>query len=626
MLPRPSLLAWILPALLLGLVSGAVRTPAQAKEAVAGVQWQLGRSDVVLYDRFTVTRNAENKDQPESRSSQKLITIQGHDLGRTEGPSTGQYAPSDPAFADLPQFLAFRLTQPGEADTRIKLDWKPHAVSALRIKGSVRVVRQVPGEVHLEGSFEFKSRGKADQKDRWSLADGTATTRLVWNDTQGIVERSSIELSYLRRNLNVRGKGARRDIHRIYDYELRSLRRLGAQDAATFIAGAIEKGVAHLRTLQEEDGSFKPFKEWRIGTTALAILALASAGVPGDDKQMQKALDWLFEQEPEKTYDRATALMAIDRVYTPAAELEAIRNGNLVREPKRKLPGKRRAWVMEVAQDLMESAPSPGAWGYPTAGDLRMTFDLSNTQYAVLGMRAAYHLGFRAVDGMGRPDEDAWADMWIGVIRTCRSLQGRKGPKGRVSIVQHGQAIPDERTAHTLYEVKVPKVAGFRYATVEGHSHMSASMTCAGITCLLVARHQLLLIDCSRLNAKLGKEVEHMINGAWAWLDEHWAMDRHPHHPSGGYYYYFLYCLERSGILGNVKRIGGKDWYFEGAEQLVARQLKNGSWNHTALASTGDGDGARWSNSRKNDVPPTCFALLFLQRGTAPLQGEVTCK
>ena len=153
-------------------------------------------------------------------------------------------------------------------------------------------------------------------------------------------------------------------------------------------------------------------------------------------------------------------------------------------------------------------------------------------------------------------------------------------------------------------------------------------MTCAGITCLLVARHELQLIDCSRLSPKLAEEVEDMLNGAWAWLDGNWAMDRHADHPTGRWYYYSLYCLERAGILGNVKRVGGKDWHFEGAEHLLARQLENGSWNHSALPTRnrGGGGGGVWSSSMKSETPATCFALLFLQRGTAPLSGEVTCK
>jgi len=613
-------------------VAGAEEAP--TTQAPASVGWRLGRSDVARYERVTVTEKAG----VERRKAARIVMIEGNQLCSAERAAAGragegQYDPPAPVYSDLPQVLAFQLVQPGQQQTKVKRTWIPRGVTTLRIQGSVRITRVLAGETFLEGTYTFKSRGKAEQDDRWALSGGRAATRIIWDPTQGVVKSVRLEMSYKRKDLQAKGRGAKKSVQRVYAYDLKAVRRMRPPDFASSVKEAIEHGVAHLRTLQQEDGSFKPYKEWRIGSTALAVLALVSCGVPREDKQVERALGWIFRQEPEKTYDRAACLMAIDRAYTPAEELEAIRRGNLVKTPIRTLPPKRMAWVQRTAEDLMQSAPSPGSWGYPTAGNIRMRTDLSNTQYAVLGMRAAAHLGYKPVDGMGREDVDAWANLWIGVLRYCRGLQGRKGPKGSVSLVRHGQAIPDEHQAHELYRVSVPKVAGFRYATVAGHDHMSASMTCAGITCLLVARHELLRIDCERLSPKRAEELEDMLNGAWAWLDENWALDRHAGHPAGRWYYYSLYCLERAGILGNIKRVGGKDWHFEGCEQLLARQLENGSWNHSVLptrgtGASGPGGGAEgiWSSSRKNETPPTCFALLFLQRGTAPLSGEITCK
>ena len=76
-------------------------------------------------------------------------------------------------------------------------------------------------------------------------------------------------------------------------------------------------------------------------------------------------------------------------------------------------------------------------------------------------------------------------------------------------------------------------------------------------------------------------------------------------------------------MLDGIKRIGGRDWYFEGAAQLIARQRENGSWNHKGLSTWSSGG---WSDTWKDETPPTCFALLFLKQGTAPLSGTITCK
>ncbi|HEX5135395.1 MAG TPA: hypothetical protein VFY93_00355, partial [Planctomycetota bacterium] len=98
------------------------------------------------------------------------------------------------------------------------------------------------------------------------------------------------------------------------------------------------------------------------------------------------------------------------------------------------------------------------------------------------------------------------------------------------------------------------------------------------------------------------RDIEEMILGGWAWLDRNWGMDRNPGHPGGDWYYYYLYSVERAGALTGVKRVGGKDWYLEGAEQLLSRQKESGAWDEP-----GDGD-----------TSETCFALLFLKRATTP--------
>ncbi len=64
-------------------------------------------------------------------------------------------------------------------------------------------------------------------------------------------------------------------------------------------------------------------------------------------------------------------------------------------------------------------------------------------------------------------------------------------------------------------------------------------------------------------------------------------------------HYYYLYSLERVGVLLGQKYFGGRDWYREGAEFLLRSQNPDGTW-------TGD-DRA------------TEFALLFLAKGRAPI-------
>jgi hypothetical protein len=77
---------------------------------------------------------------------------------------------------------------------------------------------------------------------------------------------------------------------------------------------------------------------------------------------------------------------------------------------------------------------------------------------------------------------------------------------------------------------------------------------------------------------------------------------------------YFLWSVERVGVIFNFPKIGGKDWYGWGAEKLVANQKIVG-------------DKGYWENGGYAGQHPTvntCFALLFLKR--ANLARDLTSK
>ena len=61
---------------------------------------------------------------------------------------------------------------------------------------------------------------------------------------------------------------------------------------------------------------------------------------------------------------------------------------------------------------------------------------------------------------------------------------------------------------------------------------------------------------------------------------------------------YFLWSLERVGVVYNLQKVGNVDWYAWGSAVIVDFQNPNdGSWR------AGNGP-----------IPDTCFALLFLKR------------
>ena len=77
------------------------------------------------------------------------------------------------------------------------------------------------------------------------------------------------------------------------------------------------------------------------------------------------------------------------------------------------------------------------------------------------------------------------------------------------------------------------------------------------------------------------------------WLAKHWSVDTN---------YYYLYALERAGMLYGTDKIGDHDWYWEGAKVIVNDQNADGSWGHREKVEENTWD--------------TCFAILFLKKAT----------
>jgi hypothetical protein len=133
----------------------------------------------------------------------------------------------------------------------------------------------------------------------------------------------------------------------------------------------------------------------------------------------------------------------------------------------------------------------------------------------------------------------------------------------------------------------------------------TGSMTTAGVASLAICRSELL--DWAGYKGPFGERMERGIKDGLAWLDVHFTVDHNP--DRGGWHYYYLYGLERSGVLADVEFMGDHDWYREGAEYLVRNQSRSGFWP-----------------SRRSSMTDTCFALLFLRRATVPVRvpREVT--
>jgi|FLOH01.1.fsa_nt_gi hypothetical protein len=321
------------------------------------------------------------------------------------------------------------------------------------------------------------------------------------------------------------------DVYPDWVFEMRSKRRI----ESLRINRAIELGVDYLLDTQLIDGSWPPFHSYVNGTTALAVYTLVKSGVSPRSEAVLKGLSFLRQQRAQGTYSVALELMAFQAGGDPQdAEL-----------------------IASIAKRLIAGQATNGMWSYGLSGGPD-SGDLSNTQYAALGLRAA------AAAGIQVPDE-TWASLARAVL-SCK---------------QSGSGKPTSGSA-----------AGFGYSV--GGDGVTMSMTAAGIGTLAICVAH--LSDNRHHNAIV--EATRAIDRGCEWLGAKWSLAEGI---TSMHHYYALYGLERAGGLTNREVFGKHAWYDEGAEHIVGDQLENGRW--------------------QDDPAPIveCFALLFLRRATSRL-------
>jgi hypothetical protein len=113
------------------------------------------------------------------------------------------------------------------------------------------------------------------------------------------------------------------------------------------------------------------------------------------------------------------------------------------------------------------------------------------------------------------------------------------------------------------------------------------------------------------LDEKESWKKDPLIQSGFAWLANHFTVDTTPNCCNSVRFYY-LYAVERAGILYGTETIGKHEWYPAGAKAILDAQKPDGSW----LAWPKDKESFMGGNPGWD----TCFAILFLRRAARPLE------
>lgn len=228
--------------------------------------------------------------------------------------------------------------------------------------------------------------------------------------------------------------------------------------------------------------------------------------------------------------------------------------------------GRMRRLVTRLENSQISRGNMKGCWDYSTnANGLGIGGDHSNGQFAVLGLFEAAMAGTSVDRSVWENARDHW------------------------ERAQNGDG-------------------GWGYKAAGGNDS-TGSMTVAGIAVQVMT--SAMLLDDEELDADgnppccMKPEIDESLERGLRWMANHFSVTRNP--GGAGWKFYYLYGLERAGRLSGRRFFGENDWYRSGARQLIGIQNKR-----TGL----------WGSERNNSTDTntaTCFSLLFLSKGLAPV-------
>ncbi|MEX0977607.1 MAG: DUF4159 domain-containing protein [Pirellulales bacterium] len=224
--------------------------------------------------------------------------------------------------------------------------------------------------------------------------------------------------------------------------------------------------------------------------------------------------------------------------------------------------------VKWLEMQQVQSGPGKGGWSY-SSSTVGNNADPSNSQFAVLALHEADRAGVRVNERTWRLTLSYWKD----------------------------QQNPDGSWGY-------------------GKSNVgTGSMTCAGITSVIIASAELNAGDAEVVDGKVrccgSQAVNAIIENGLAWLTRNFSVHVNPsgagRNMARGNLLYYLYGVERTGRMTAQRFVGDHDWYREGTDMLIrAQDNLSGFWK---------GDG----HAESNEVIGTSFALLFLSKGRRPV-------
>ena len=378
------------------------------------------------------------------------------------------------------------------------------------------------------------------------------------------------------------------------------------------VDAAIKKGVAYLKSAGSPS-AYGANAPWHVpDSDELILYTYLHAGVSSSDPAFKKLFGKVMKTPFHKIYKACLQAMLLEEL-------------DRVRYQKR---------IYFCAQFIVDNQCKNGQWAYgkphPALRDVP-SMDVPPPAVASRGSRSGGIIDFGAKAPAARPEKPK-VKRRLAVKRTRTgeargdNSNSQYAALGIRACQDSGVLVPKETIllARKWWETTgvTDTDGGGRKAVATGRGVSAvpmgwgyrpwepakpyASMTAGAVGACIIYDHYL----------KKDWKRDPVVNGGLAWLAKDFSVSKNwggrVHYGTGGtsaMLYYYLYALERVGVLADVLKVGTHDWYREGANFILGKQRDDGSW----LSGTNDSKAA-WD---------TCFAILFLKRATRPMVASV---
>lgn len=327
---------------------------------------------------------------------------------------------------------------------------------------------------------------------------------------------------------------------------------------ASSIDGAIRKGLDWLKEVPPKAGV--PGNRMD-DVNELVLYTLLHGGLAASDPALAGYLRPVVDREPDRVYNAALGAMALARLDRAGYQWR----------------------IAQQAQFLVDNQCENGQWAYgaPVDWDPRVTGDWIAQKSGLYGLK--YPPGFRPVPGKASSGRKIAIRQRARVTKTGDNSNAQYAALGLRACAEADVQVDPRCIADALrwWESDQNKDGSWGYSRGEDDAGR-ATMTAGGVGSMVIFRWMLHQPWTGQPPLKRGME----------WLEAN-VKGKLPK-----WHIYYLYGVERAGMLYGTDLIGTKDWYDDGAAWLIEHQEKNGSWRN---------------------VTDTCFAILFLKRSTSPL-------